>query len=198
MFYIYYNDETYKKSLIKYKIHELRENLKKEDIPPNMCNDTKTSKKIFDNFQIYDAMTSSTFSLYYIENQILLGIACVTIYGDMWEVSYICTAKKGVGTLLIKKIKDIAVEYELPITIYGLGVYLGSQFLYKKNKFIEVNGSHQYRVHGRRTSKTQSSPRVSPRASSRRLKKTFKRVRNNTKSLNTIYKNKSKHNRNTY
>ena len=45
MFYIYYNDETYKKSLIKYKIHELRENLKKEDIPPNMCNDTKTSKK---------------------------------------------------------------------------------------------------------------------------------------------------------
>ena len=50
----------------------------------------------------------------------------------MWEVSYICTAKKGVGTLLIKKIKDIAVEYELLITIYGLGVYLGSQFLYKK------------------------------------------------------------------
>jgi hypothetical protein len=45
MFYIYYNDETYKKSLTKYKIHELRENLKKEDIPPNMCNDTKTSKK---------------------------------------------------------------------------------------------------------------------------------------------------------
>ena len=138
-------------------------------------------------------MTSSTFSLYYIENQILLGIACVTIYGDMWEVSYICTAKKGVGTLLIKKIKDIAVEYELPITIYGLG-FIQVQNFYIKNKFIEVNGSHQYRVHGRRTSKTQSSPRVT----TRRLKKSFKRVRNNTKSLNTIYKNKSKHNRNTY
>jgi hypothetical protein len=118
---------------------------------------------------MFDAMTSTTFSLYYIENHILLGIACITIYDNMWEVSYICTAKKGVGTLLLKKIKDITLEYELPITIYGLGVYVGSQFLYKKNKFIEVNGSHQYHVRGRRTSKTPSSQRVSPR----HLKNTF-------------------------
>jgi len=132
MFYIFYNDDTYKHSLIKFKVFSLRENLKIEDIPDNMCNDAKSSRQIFDKDQIYDAMNTSTFSLYYIENDILLGIMCISIYGDMWEVYYICAAKKGVGTLMIKKLKDIATDYDLPITIYGLGVYPGSQFLYKK------------------------------------------------------------------
>jgi hypothetical protein len=119
------------------------------NIPTSICRGVFTKKRII------DAINESSFSIFAIQKQIV-GIMCVTIYkhktyGYMWEISYICSDEniKGVGSILIDKVKKIAKEYTymLPITIYGLALYPASEQLYLRNKFIDnkliINGGNK-------------------------------------------------------
>ena len=113
-----------------------------EDLDNNLC------RKVFDNNLIMNAISECSFVLYYKDEKIK-GILCVTVYGNMWEISYICVSpvKKGLGSRLIDKLKNIASTYKSPIILYGLGLYEGSQKLYEKNGFID----NTFEVRGKRT-----------------------------------------------
>ena len=92
-----------------------------------------------------EAIKESSFTLFIKTNENIIGVACITIYkhhrqGYMWEISYICSDInfKGVGSMLVDKIKTIGKTYKnmLPIILYGLGLYPDSQKLYLRNGFV--------------------------------------------------------------
>ena len=51
----------------------------------------------------------------YVEEEKIVAILTVVIYENMWEINYICSEKKGSGTILINILKSIA-DKNKPVT----------------------------------------------------------------------------------
>ncbi len=130
MFYVHFNRG--KRDLSALDIHP-GESLRVEDLDGELCRGTFTNQEIILSFH------QSAFTLYHKTGDTVTGIACITMYGNMWEITHICVAarEKGLGSRIIAKLKEIAGMYPPPLTLYGLGLYPGSEQLYLKNGFLD-------------------------------------------------------------
>ena len=99
--------------------------------------DDALCRGIFPNDEILRSVRQASFTLYH-KLDTITGIACITMYGNSWEITHVCGAErdKGVGSRLIAKLKDIAATYP-SVTLYGLALYEGSKALYLKNGFVD-------------------------------------------------------------
>jgi hypothetical protein len=141
-YYVYFNNSDYTKDFTDLNITVTKSNIKFEDLDDELC------RGIFNNSQIFESTQEVSFILYFKKDMKIKGILCLTVYGQMWEVSYICVSvdEKGLGSSLLDKLKSMAKKYSRPITIYGLALYEGSQKLYIKNGFV----NNQFIVGGKK------------------------------------------------
>jgi len=93
------------------------------------------------------SIEESNFLLYIEDETKIVAALTVIMYGNMWEISYICSLKKGSGTILINILKGIAAQFK-PVTLYGLGIHEGSRKLYIKNEFENIDNSYRYTING--------------------------------------------------
>jgi hypothetical protein len=130
MFHVHFNRG--KKDLSALDIHPGKQ-LTVEDLDDELCRGTFTNQEIILSFN------QAEFTLYHTTGDKVTGIACITMYGNMWEITHICVAaqERGLGSRIITKLKEIAGTYPPPLTLYGLGLYPGSVQLYLKNGFVE-------------------------------------------------------------
>ena len=168
VYYIYFQDS----SLIRYFT---KENVITTNIMFSSYEiDEKTCRKSFydvarnERSFIYETAKECSFILY-IKNapkRHISAVACVTVYGNMWESTLICGANRGNGGMLLDKLKAIAGYYDLPITLYGMGTKRGSRQLYERNGFHLESDSYRFVIHSSDVRKS-SSPRRS--SSTRRI-----------------------------
>lgn len=133
-YHVYFNNDEYSKDLSSLDIIPREDIILLDELDIGLCRGT------FTNELIMQAVGESSFVLYYENDGVITGIACMTIYGPMWEISYICVSarEKGLGSRLIEKLKEIASLYDpKPITLYGLAIYPASEKLYLKNGFVD-------------------------------------------------------------
>ena len=130
MFYIHF--KSGKKDLTALDIHP-GEQLRVEDLDDELCRGTFTNEEIILSFN------QAAFTLYHKTGDKVTGIACITLYGNMWEITHICVSaqERGLGSRIITKLKEIAGTYPPPLTLYGLGLYPASEQLYLRNGFVE-------------------------------------------------------------
>lgn len=130
MFHIRFKTGT--KDLSALDIHP-GEQLRVEDLDDELCRGTFTNEEIILSFN------QAEFTLYYKTEDKVTGIACITKYGNMWEITHICVSAqaKGLGSRIITKLKEIAGTYPPPLTLYGLGLYPASEQLYLRNGFVD-------------------------------------------------------------
>lgn len=176
-FNILFNDISFKKDLTSLDIKEV-DNIDTNKISDTICRGT------FSKQRIIDAINESTFTIFVLDKNIV-GIMCISIYkhkqiGYMWEISYICSDEgvKGIGSILIDKLKKVAKTYThmLPITIYGLALYPASEQLYLRNNFI----NNQFIITG--------GTKKNKKTSKKTYKKTYKKT--SKKLYKKPYKNK--------
>lgn len=92
------------------------------------------------------SIEESNFALYIEDEGKIIATLTVIIYGNLWEISYICSLKRGSGTTLINILKNIARQFK-PVTLYGLGIHEGSRKLYAKNGF-KLDSSYRFKTSG--------------------------------------------------
>lgn len=130
MFHIHFKNG--RKDLTALDIHP-GEQLRVEDLDDELCRGTFTNEEIILSFN------QAAFTLYYKTGDKVAGIACITMYGNMWEITHICVSarERGLGSRIITKLKEIAGTYPPPLTLYGLGLYPASEQLYLRNGFVD-------------------------------------------------------------
>jgi len=151
MFYVYFKSGT--KDLSALDIHE-GERLRVEDLDDELCRGTFTNREIILSFN------QAEFVLYHKTEDKVTGIACISKYGNMWEITHICSAaqERGLGSRIITKLKEIAGTYPPPLTLYGLGLYPASEQLYLRNGFVdnrfEIGRTRKGKRKGKKKGKT--------------------------------------------
>ena len=157
MFHVHFNRG--KKDLSALDIHE-GGRLRVEDLDDELCRGTFTNQEIILSFN------QSEFTLYHTTGDKVTGVACITKYGNMLEITHICVSarERGLGSRIITKLKEIAGTYPPPITLYGLGLYPASEQLYLRNGFVdnrfEIGRTRKGKRKGKKKGKTKRDRKV--------------------------------------
>jgi hypothetical protein len=149
---ILFNNKTYEKDMSVYNLLNRKEHVNLEELDESLCA-VKSGSKINSIFKLNDIVSSINdcdFSLLVNKDKKIIAILSIVIYGNMWEINYLCGSYKerGLGGNLLKKLKQVANEYDKPITIYAVGIPSAAKHVYLKSGFNpDLNSDgYQYTV----------------------------------------------------
>jgi hypothetical protein len=139
MYEVLFNDKSYERDFSQYGIMTREKQIEISDVDKNLCSVIKDGsiKQIFDLNSVIDSINETTFSLLISKKSKIKAVISITVYGAMWEMTYVCgTAnEKGLGSKLLTKLIKITELYEKPITIYGVGIPAGARKVYLSKGF---------------------------------------------------------------